>query len=429
MSRREPSPKKKSSKKRRARQSGDSSEYARIRRAYREIVGWVRRQLGNELGDMKIPADLRLPIAFDVAPGTPGRSDRHEQRFIEVIEKEIHRARDELTLEELGYHPGHLRCHWCSSSICEHSLPPNPRAVFVGYDPTGTPRWRDFASWVVERRDPRLDRLYLGDPIPLAIGIHPAELTRDLLPEFERSDSTLPHYVIAAQLVAGLFQLPTRGAADRGIALTAQIVERRGSGGDPLYSLNLLSNVPQGHDLPTVVNEQLHSVLSPWLRGLASDVRDFERRQRADRREGRRTSIEKCRQQAEHVMASAEKQLEKYLRQDERRTQHATDRSQDPQRPTASALSDAFKASQEQLFWDRAQRTVIVRGPRNRIHVFKVEGTHVTSIVYGGRAIAERIQQGRWTALEVSLVEAFRAALTLRADAEDLGDLAQGDAQ
>ncbi|MCA8961466.1 MAG: hypothetical protein KDC38_13170, partial [Planctomycetes bacterium] len=211
----------------------------------------------GELGETAIPRDLRLDVRLELAPGDRRSDDRSGRRFVERLEAAVLQARDEIQLQELGYRPGHLHCYWCENSICEHSLPPTPRAVFAGYDPTGTPRWRDFGSWIVERRDPRMERLYLVIPQPLALPIPTEELMADLLPEFERPAEqrdgertpTFPRYTIVAQLVAGTFLLPMPlDELDCSIALTAQIVEQRGPGGDPAYSLNLLCEPPAPHE-------------------------------------------------------------------------------------------------------------------------------------------------------------------------------------
>ena len=49
------------------------------------------------------------------------------------------------------FRPGHAYCHRCKGAMCEHSEPPSSRHVFVGYAPTGAPRWTDFAQWCLDR--------------------------------------------------------------------------------------------------------------------------------------------------------------------------------------------------------------------------------------------------------------------------------------
>ncbi|MCA8961376.1 MAG: hypothetical protein KDC38_12720, partial [Planctomycetes bacterium] len=160
--------------------------------------------------------------------------------------------------------------------------------------------------------------------------------------------------------------------------------------------------------------ERLHPVLSAWVDGMTHAVRDLDRRMREARRRGRRPGLDECRTEANSIIDHAAKQLDKYQRQGERRTRHAADRTKDPDRPTASAHSDALRAADDHLYLDRHRRTVIVRGPRNRVHVFRADGTLVTSIVYSGRAIAEKLQQGRWVPLDPVAAEALRAALVER---------------
>ena len=50
--------------------------------------------------------------------------------------------------------------------------------------------------------------------------------------------------------------------------------------------------------------------------------------------------------------------------------------------------------------WDIDQSTVVVVGPKGRVHVFAPDGRHVTSVVMQRAAIERRRQQGRWRLAE-----------------------------
>ncbi|MGE4618686.1 MAG: hypothetical protein AAEJ04_02640, partial [Planctomycetota bacterium] len=48
------------------------------------------------------------------------------------------------------------------------------------------------------------------------------------------------------------------------------------------------------------------------------------------------------------------------------------------------------------LYVDRKESTIVVLGKQGRIHVFTVNGRHVTSAIYGREAIQRRIARNRW---------------------------------
>ena len=77
-------------------------------------------------------------------------------------------------------------------------------------------------------------------------------------------------------------------------------------------------------------------------------------------------------------------------------------------------LAQKLRAEGEDLFFDRAEDTIIVRGPRNRVHVFRRDGTHITSIVYPGSTIRDRLQRRRWVPLEEAAQEQLRNGIAAR---------------
>ncbi len=378
-------------------------------RLYRELESWIRAELRSHLAEgEQLPSVVELSLRLPIRLSGRGRQAA-ERCFREALVREVAMIRERLLMDQLGYREGHMHCHWCESSLCEHSRPPDSRAVFVGFQPIGKPHWRDYASWVVERRDPRLDRLYLKSPLPLAIYLPGKELVRELLAPFGKHSTP---YRIVAQVSCGNFQIPRpSGRQFYSLAVTAQVIERRIPGGDPRYSLNLLSTTELPEDLPSLLAERLSPLLSEFVENLRRCVRELQTRLRESRKAGRRLSLSESRELACRALERAPQQLDKYLRRRGRRTLHAENRRQDPQRPTASAHSDALGAESEDLFFDRVENTVIVRGPRNRVHVFRNDGTHITSIVYPGSTIRDRVQQRRWVPLEKNAREQLRTGI------------------
>lgn len=367
-------------------------------RAYRALETWVRLKLTESVSQTdELPPHVEVRLTLPVRTRGKGR-DQAEANFLRELEREVHRLGEQLDLDRLGYQSGQVFCHWCNSPVCEHSGAPDARSVFIGYEPTGKPRWREFTSWVVEQRDPRVDRLFQERPLPVAIYLAGDELTRDLLPDFHRENSP---YRIVAQVAAGLFRIPAPlGELDRGIACTAQLIERRLNGGDPSYSLNLICELPHPHHLPTLLAERRARVLSQFVSSLREEVRNLETELHSARTHGRRPSLLRCRSLARKKLERAPGVLDKFLRRRERKTHHAEERARDPERPTGSARSDTLQAPATDLFYDGQQKTMIVRGPRNRVHVYREDGTHITSVVYPGETIRARIHARRWTPLD-----------------------------
>ncbi len=168
-------------KARRRRSSGSPTA-----QAYRILERWVREELGEVADDPGAEATLELRFKLPIQL-RHHRRDRQEKRFCHDLERELSVVKDRLELDRLGYLDGHLYCHWCTSAICEHTLPPDGRAVFVGYETTGQPRWKDFSSWMVERRDPRVERIFLDRPIPIAVALRGPELVADMIQDFRDS--------------------------------------------------------------------------------------------------------------------------------------------------------------------------------------------------------------------------------------------------
>lgn len=382
--------------------------------AYDVLERWIRERMSEALGADGLPAHIELRLPLSVQLKGRGRADASD-RFARTLAQEVERYCEQAALDQLGYRSGHVFCHWCSQPICEHSIPPNHRAVFEGYEPTGLPKWRDFTSWIVSRKDPRVDRVFEERATPLVVTQDGSELVGDLLPEFRQEQSP---YRILSQAVGGLFPLRV-GSPDpellRGIAVSAQLIERRLAGGDPQYSLNLICGLQSPLHLPTLISERVSRLLTQYIAGLRQELGKLEDELRSARSRGRRVGLMRSRDRARRTMDRAPALLDKFLRRRGRRTRHAEERTRDPSRPTASAHTDTLRAATENLFEDREEATFIVRGPRNRVHVYRADGTHITSIVYPGETIRDRLRKKRWVRLTAEAAEELRNAVRSRA--------------
>ncbi len=378
---------------------------------YRGLANWVEEHLTQ-----KLPPGTDLPGKITLNLKVPFSSNRREWKRAErefrcSIEDQLDVLSDQLCTDELGYRDGHIYCALCASPICEHSTPQDPRAIFVGYSPTGVPLWRDFGSWLLDQGDERLDRLYASRPIPLSRRVDAEALTTQLLPEFGK---TLEPVQIAGAVVAGYFSIPDQDGGFTAIAISAIAMEHRTASGAPQYSLNLVGHLPPPHHLPTLLAERIVPTFSDWVSKLRHELSLVHDRIHACRAAGRRPSLGESRALVEKSLDNGASYLEKRLRRRQGRTNHAEERSRDPERPTASAHSDAQTARDEDLFLDRKSKTVIVRGPHSRIHVFRDDGTHITSILYTGETIRDRLASHRWVLLDTEPRESFKRGLDER---------------
>ncbi len=388
---------------------------------YRGLVRWVEERLTADLPEEStLPERIELTVRLPVPLGRHGYR-RAEREFRTALENQLDALCDQLRTDQLGYRDGHVFCPWCASPVCEHSTSSDPRAIFIGYSPTGVPLWRDLGSWLVELGDDRIDRLYGERPIPLARRIDGDALTADMLHEF--GEAMRPLTLVGA-IVAGYFLIPKPRGGEQALALSALVLERRSSSGGPRYSLNLVANLPPPHHLPTLLAERIVPILSDWVASLRHELAAMQEAWLVGNSAGKRPSIGDCRARVEKALEDGAQYLEKRLRRRAGRTDHAEERSTDPERPTASALSDALSARDEDLFLDRRERTLVVRGPRNRVHVFRGDGTHITSIQYSGESIRDRIAKGRWAPLEPARAASLRTAVKERRRIEEEGERA-----
>jgi hypothetical protein len=104
--------------------------------------------------------------------------------------------------------------------------------------------------------------------------------------------------------------------------------------------------------------------------------------------------------------------LERLGAQRGRRTAHAEER-RSVRRHSSNALQDAANASDDLFLWDEQRNTVVVIGPRNRVHVFSEDARHVTSILLQSGELDSRRRRRRWTPLAGEPLERFKTAVAL----------------
>lgn len=366
----------------------------------------VRDLLARKVGGHLVEASLEriefaLPLALRGAEADP-------RRFAESLAAAIDAVLDDLVLQAASFRPGHAFCHRCASAACEHSEPPSCRHVFVGYAPTGMPRWEDFAQHCLAIRHPDVDLLYAAPPAFVTLVQDAAPLRSALLPAF-----AVGSYELLGQLSAGFFPVRTRAEEGRGVlALTFQVALSQSASGRPRYGLNILGRTPAGEDLGMLWER--HAEL-PWRRSVRWAQSALASLERTGGRDGGRRSAEISAVQRDQrvagILRGMARRLERDLRARARRTEHAQDRHEAGDRPTRMAVTDVRAASPEAVLVDERSGTLVVLGDRGRTHFFTAEGRLVSSVRYSREAIERKRKLGLWRDASAEEAETLRVRI------------------
>jgi hypothetical protein len=360
--------------------------------------------------------DLHIPLALEGAEADP-------KRFSRRLAASIDQLLDDAVQHAAAFRPGHAFCHRCSGAVCEHSRPPTCRHVFVGYAPTGMPRWADFAQLCLDLKHPEVDLLYEATPPLLTLVHSKRELHGGLLRAFDNGT-----YELLGQVSAGFFTVRARAEEGRGVlALSVQAALSRSRSGQTRIGLNLLGRAPSGADLDSLWER--HDELPwrkpvRWAQGALQTVRPVRRRAR--RRDRAREAATPDAGDSGSNMAAVPPEIERRvegilnglarrLRQDQRsrsrRTRHAEQRHSSGERPTRKAIDDARTLNRDSFLIDERSGTIVVLGDRGRTHFFTSGGQLVSSVRYSRDAIAKKLKLELWRPGSEDEMKAFRNRL------------------
>lgn len=360
---------------------------------------------GRAARPLDAPFDLRILLHPDGPASSTVPAIEDAVKLLGALRRRI----SELAIHGQVYRSGRVFCYWCESSGCAHAAPPGESAVFGGYMPTGRPAWRDFASAVLARRDPRIEGLYRKPPETIAFVEREEELAAAQLPTFGKGS---PAYHVIGQISLGYLREPDSGGAP--LAMTLQVVRSMASAAEIRLDLNVLGVLSDGRDAESLFAEGFEPDLDAavrWARGALGDV---ERRLNALRRSGDADRAEALAPAVRPIFDQLEKRLEKIFRQRVRRTAHARERAEGGERPTRNALEDARRAGDHEILYDASEETIVVLGARGRVHVFSPGGRLVTSIVLTRNEVDRRLLRKRWRPARREEADAFRRALEPR---------------
>ena len=390
--------------------STESSTATRLERALELLAEEARERLarhpsGHLVASRGEPVELTVTLPTSAAAARGGLGELAGEAGAA-----LDRAVSGLVTHQATFVPGAVYCLRCNSAGCEHAEPPGPRQVFAGYGKTGVPRFLDFGQLLLERNDPRVDRLYGNKPALLAHTHLGRDLTAELLDAY-RDDAT--GYLLHGQVAAGWYRVPDSAGRPSVVALTFQLVSTRPPGNPRRFGLNVLGSGPEGEPLEHLFDRLGALPWTPHVRWAQEALESIERaaakggstakekkkggkksgKNGAGKRAGVSKAVEK---RLTGVLNGLSRRLEKGRRAKERKTRHGRERHAQSDRPTEMALADLARAGQEDVMVDRRQETLVVLGDKGRAHVFNPGGKLVTSIRYAPESIERRRKQDRW---------------------------------
>ena len=318
--------------------------------------------------------DLQLRVPLD-----GGNDVRHAAgTAVEQILKRVREVRE----HEQALRPGAVYSYFSDSSHDEGCRPIEPRHVFDGYSSTGKPKFTDFVTLAIERKDPNIERMLSGEDIVLTHVSMGRVLRTQQLAEF---GSNSPVFKILGQVDAGLFRV--LGDAGR-CAFSFQLLRGATLEGRVRLRLHPVGAV----DPMDLADPALMQILSRFQRKLDTEALRLEGKLKGGDVDEEEFVLP--------LLQDFAKQLQSRTRNTGRRTQHGIERSEEGQRPTSKAYPDAGEASDDSILWDIDQSTIVVLGAKGRVHVFSPQAKHVTSVVMQRPAVERRRQQSRWRLAE-----------------------------
>jgi len=403
-----PPPQKRNKRKRRRRKpaEGGATLEERAVRALSELRV-LARELAAEQGAPRtghFPIEaLALSLTVPMS-GAPEQLKPAGQALVAGLRERLEEALRGAT----AYREGHVYCFHTDQPESPYSQPPDRTAVFAGYAANGRPEWRSFPNLCLERREPRVDRLYADPPEVIAFVQTAEELSGELLPGFGRESLA---YAVLGQVVVGLVprDLDLRGRAER-VALTLQLVETKQGTRDHRLRLNLLG-LPSDAIITAAAESDARSPAEAFRKVLRTARQRIDALGRQLALASRRGEYLDRERLVEQILNRLRTDALRVLKVRGHRTQHAEARHQSGERPTSLALQDALAAVDGRLLDDTHKHTVVVLGPKQRAHVFTPSGRHVTSLVLDPGEVERKLERRRWRPLDAIAADAFRRAI------------------
>ncbi|MDA0374573.1 MAG: hypothetical protein O2865_12370 [Planctomycetota bacterium] len=337
---------------------------------------------------------LRVPLDFE----------RDARKAAQDVVAQILGRVAEVRAHEQALRPGSAFCYFSQSASAPTARPQKFREVFDGYSSTGRPVFSDFVTLSIERRDTGIDDLVDGQEVIVTHVSMGRVLRTQQLHEFGAESGV---YRILGQVDAGLYPLL---GSDQKAAFSFQLLRGTTLDGSPRFRLHWVG----GAEVRDIADPAVGSILKRFQLRLERESLRFA---------GLHNQGGAAPDEEEFVLPLLQelaKRLSGRARRAGRRTEHATQRVDERVRPTAKAWDDAREAGDDRILRDDEQGTIVVVGPKNRLHVFSPEAMHVTSFVLTGGQVQKRRGEGRWHLAEPEERGEFRLALRRRLQQGDL---------
>ncbi len=383
---------------------------------HRRIQGLVKALLEKDGSEAisglpdKIELNLQVPIQLNKINPSLSR------RFAHSLLSQIEALRLEGETEIHGHRSGHAHCYWCNQPECEHSTPDDGHTVLTGWSATGIPIWSNITNVLLTEDPELLDHLHGTTLKPFALLVEGSDLLAEVLPQY--TEGTTFAHPLAGLQIAG-FPIQRRDHEIDHLAMTALVLETRTALGTPRYRWNFIANPPRPLHLATLLGQDSSSPLALWTSALRSLLIGHQEEIDSRSRKGKRMPMKDCRKGVLNFLGEAQALLGTIQRRRERRTHHAMERTADPSRPTSAAIPDVRACKRNDVFIDRRESTVIIRGPNGRIHVFTRNGIHITSAHYSPESILQRIQRKRWVPMDDPEYLRFHEEISRKLGGED----------
>ena len=358
--------------------------------------------LAREAGVERAP-DTELVIPLTIWLGPPRDPAARAAAFTAQLRERV----QEAVRGVAAFREGHVYCFYTDQPESPYSRPPNDSAVFAGYSANGKPEWIGFANLCLRRHEERVDRLYGDSPEVLAVVQLHDELEAGLLPGFGRDSRA---YRLLGQVAFGFVPKDLRTRQSSRIALTLQVVATTQSTSAQRLRLNVLGLSPEAI-AEAAAESDASSAAEAFrmvLRGTRERIDALGRRMALANKRGETLAVDALVRQ---LLGRLRGDVLRVFKLRDYRTRHAEERHQSGERPTSLAITDALAATDGRFYRDDRKDTVVVAGPKHRIHVFSREGRLVTSLELLPAELERRVERGRWRPLERLASEVFKDSL------------------
>ncbi len=280
---------------------------------------------------------------------------------------------------------GRIHCLKCNTATCEHSAPTKRREVFVGYKPNGTPEFRDLTQALLDKGHPQTHRLFEKKPPILALAIKPQNLFSNLLPGFKPWESMRIHGAV----ICGWF-IDKEGEKNGITFLLVSSGTKRSRRKFYLHTINLLAAKAELDKLLLTNGTFRWDQPLQWSKKMLKIIE-------ADLRSNTLTKafIKKIEARLNGVLDNLALRLEKITEKETHYTKHAVERKS-ANRPVSQAFLDLKSATVDWSFYDDTEKSIVIVGPKSRVHIFSPNGKLITSIRYSSEAIQRKIRSGKW---------------------------------